>query len=170
MLCEVSAEHKVLTSTAIVRTCSKSSRILSTMRSNTPRRVGAIQVRLQAEDGKIIVEVSDNGAGIPSHALPHVFEHFYRADKARSRASGWSGTRPFHRQGDVRCPRCRNFRHQRRRPGQLLPCGISANGCVRQQGSYHRVARKVTLTLKLASMGETYGKRLSAYQHTCLNV
>jgi signal transduction histidine kinase len=91
MLCEVSAEHKVLTSTAIVRTCSKSSRILSTMRSNTPRRVGAIQVRLQAEDGKIIVEVSDNGAGIPSHALPHVFEHFYRADKARSRASGGAG-------------------------------------------------------------------------------
>jgi heavy metal sensor kinase len=52
---------------------------------------GTIRVCLYLEDGKIIVEVSDNGAGIPSQALPHVFERFYRADKARSRASGGAG-------------------------------------------------------------------------------
>lgn len=52
---------------------------------------GAIDVRLHQENSTIIAEVLDNGAGIPSNARPHVFERFYRADKARSRASGGAG-------------------------------------------------------------------------------
>jgi histidine kinase len=35
--------------------------------------------------------VTDSGIGIAAEHLPHVFEHFYRVDKSRSRAFGGSG-------------------------------------------------------------------------------
>jgi heavy metal sensor kinase len=52
---------------------------------------GMIDVRIGREGKTAVLEVSDNGLGIPANALPHVFERFYRADKARSRATGGAG-------------------------------------------------------------------------------
>ena len=52
---------------------------------------GRLTVRLSRDEDNAILEVSDTGMGIPEDAINHVFERFYRVDKARSRQTGGSG-------------------------------------------------------------------------------
>jgi heavy metal sensor kinase len=47
---------------------------------------GALTVSCKQDGKRYIITVSDTGPGIPAEAQPHVFERFYRADSARSRA------------------------------------------------------------------------------------
>jgi signal transduction histidine kinase len=39
-------------------------------------------------DGRAVLEVADSGLGVSATDLPHIFDRFYRADKARSRQLG----------------------------------------------------------------------------------
>jgi heavy metal sensor kinase len=52
---------------------------------------GRVEVVVRDEDGFAVSMIRDTGIGIAAEDLPHVFERFYRADKARSRELGGVG-------------------------------------------------------------------------------
>ncbi len=75
--------------------CTGSSNTLATVIANLvgnaiqhhDRAGGHIHVSTRQEDGHAILSVRDDGPGIAAEDLPHVFDRFYRADKARTATS-----------------------------------------------------------------------------------
>lgn len=63
--------------------------VSNAIRYNRPG--GRVDVRLSAEADRAVLSVSDTGRGIPSEALPRLFDRFFRVDAARSRSEGGSG-------------------------------------------------------------------------------
>ncbi|MEA1871565.1 MAG: ATP-binding protein, partial [Candidatus Bipolaricaulota bacterium] len=68
--------------------------VLANLLSNAVRvtpEEGEIHVEVVHGDKMVEVRVTDTGPGIPPNDLSHLFERFYRGDRARTRASGGSG-------------------------------------------------------------------------------
>lgn len=54
-------------------------------------RGGTLSAKLSLREDTVALIISDSGVGIPEDAVGHIFERFFRVDKARSRATGGSG-------------------------------------------------------------------------------
>ncbi|WHY72337.1 sensor histidine kinase [Fictibacillus enclensis] len=51
-----------------------------------------VEIRLKAQaKNNLVIEIRDEGEGIPSADLPYLFDRFYRVDKGRSRTQGGAG-------------------------------------------------------------------------------
>jgi signal transduction histidine kinase len=52
---------------------------------------GRVRLQITRQDGHAVLDVVDDGVGIPTEALPHVFKRFFRVDDSRSREQGGAG-------------------------------------------------------------------------------
>ena len=63
--------------------------VSNAIKYNRPK--GTIHMSGGWNDELVYIKVTDTGIGVPEEDLPHLFERFYRVDKARSRESGGTG-------------------------------------------------------------------------------
>ncbi|NQX64550.1 HAMP domain-containing histidine kinase [Paenibacillus alba] len=50
-----------------------------------------ISLHARLAGARVVIEITDNGAGVDAEALPHIFDRFYRADPSRNSYHGGSG-------------------------------------------------------------------------------
>ncbi len=74
--------------------CAKLTQVVYNLMENALKYTqegGTVRVRLVRSGRDAVLTVSDNGPGIPKEDQAHIFERFYRVDKARSRETGGTG-------------------------------------------------------------------------------
>ena len=100
MLTGIANENKITLETKIIQDCSILiieddlyqiifNLVENGIKYNVPG--GQLMVSIDRQEDNAVIRVQDTGVGIPEDSVGHVFERFYRVDKARARKTGGSG-------------------------------------------------------------------------------
>lgn len=92
--CELTLDIEAAEGVPVVGDTDRLQQAVGNLLSNAARYTppgGRIDVRVRAKDGHAIVEVADTGVGIADEDAERVFDRFWRADSARSTATGGLG-------------------------------------------------------------------------------
>lgn len=99
LLCPLAEQKGVhlrpsLTPATVVGDADRLSQVVANLVTNAIQHTpagGNVDVRVTIAANRVELTVADTGAGIPTEDQPHLFERFYRVDKARSRTGGGHG-------------------------------------------------------------------------------
>ncbi len=83
-------EGETLVTGDAVRLTQVVANLLANARSHTPAGT-PVDVRLRHHGDQVVLEITDDGPGLPLQHADKLFDRFYRADESRSRASGGAG-------------------------------------------------------------------------------
>jgi two-component system OmpR family sensor kinase len=64
--------------------------LLTNALAHTPAAT-PVHVRLASEDERVVLEVLDEGPGVPAEEVDRIFERFHRIDRSRARSQGGVG-------------------------------------------------------------------------------
>ena len=91
---EIALKSKLTEEIKVLGEESKLSRLFSNLIHNaiqyTPQG-GTVSIELSKQNRFALISIKDTGIGIAEEQLPHIFDRFWRADKARSRREGGTG-------------------------------------------------------------------------------
>ena len=91
---QMTLDYSALEESPVVGDASLLPRMVSILVDNAIRyghEGGIVRVRVRPEDGAVLLDVEDDGIGIPEHERPRIFDRFFRGDAARRQRPDGSG-------------------------------------------------------------------------------
>ena len=91
---QMTLDYSALDESPVVGDASLLPRMISILVDNAIRyghEGGTVRVRVRPEDGAVLLDVEDDGIGIPEHERPRIFDRFFRGDAARRQRPDGSG-------------------------------------------------------------------------------